>query len=355
MKKLFIAALALASVVACSKDDNATIFDESKKSVELTILNGGGSTRAITNASSDETFVCAVAADLTVLFADKAGKVVETRALNAAETTTPGTAGADGLVPTTYSFHRLPETVQQVAVIALRGNASPATLTNARNIWVTETPNAEVANIVVYGESAVFSDPDGNCVKVDDVEYPLFKCSVRVAPAHTRFEVLSFQCTDLGENEYGYSQITLNEMAVVGTTYKQPLNKVLTSKNDIATANGENETGKAWSWNWVAAKNDLSAAPVTPKELEVSMTVVGKNYTVAIPEKTLSIVGYQKDGQNITEFKAENIYKLTVPFKEANIDTTDAYICVDVDVTIAKWVINTITPVFGTNPPASNN
>ena len=349
MKKLFICALALASVVACSKDDNATIFDESKKSVELTILNGGGGTRAITDASSDEAFECATAADLTVLFADKAGKVVETRALTAAETTKPGTAGDDGLIPTTYSFHRLPETVQQVAVIALRGNDSPATLTDARNIWVTETPDAEVKDIVVYGESAVFSDPDGNCVKVDDVEYPLFKCSVRVAPAHTRFEVLSFKCTDLGENEYGYSQITLNEMAVVGTTYKQSLNKVLTSKDDVATA-GE---GKAWSWNWVAAKNDLSAAPVAPKELEVSMTVVGRNYTVAIPEKTLSIVGYQKGGEDITEFKAENIYKLNVPFLEANIDTTDAYICVDVDVTIAKWIVNTITPVFDTNPPAT--
>ncbi len=349
MKKLFIAALALASVVACSKDDNATIFDESKKSVELTILNGGGSTRAITVASSDETFECAGVNDLTVLFADKAGKVVETRALNAAATTTPGTAGADGLVPTTYSFHRLPETVQQVAVIALRGNSSPATLADARNIWVTETEAAEVANIVVYGESGQMSQ-DGFCKVEGDTEYPLFKGAVRVAPAHTRFEVLSFQCTDLGQNEYGYSQITLNEMAVVGTTYKQSLNKVLASKDDIATANGENESGKAWSWNWVAAKNDLSAAPVAAKELEVSMTVVGKNYTVAIPEKTLSIVGYQKDGQDITKFKAENIYKLTVPFTEANIDTTDAYICVDVDVTIAKWVINTITPVFGTNP-----
>ncbi len=342
MKKLFIAALALASVVACSKDDNATIFDESKKSVELTILNGGGSTRAITDASSDETFECAGVADLTVLFADKAGKVVETRALTAATSTTSGTAGADGLVPTTYSFHRLPETVQQVAVIALRGNNSPTTLAEARNIWVFETPDAEVKDIVVYGESGQMSQ-DGFCQIEGDTEYPLFKGAVRVAPAHTRFEVLSFQCTDLGQNEYGYSQITLNSMKVVDTIYSQPLNKVLASKDDVATA-GE---GKAWSWNWVAAKNDLSAASVTPKELKVAMTVVGKNYTVAIPGKTLSIVGYQQNGQDITEFKAENIYKLTVPFTEANIDPTDAYICVNVDVTIAKWVINTITPVFG--------
>lgn len=358
MKKLFIAALALASVVACSKDDNATIFDESKKTVELTILNGGGSTRAITDASSDATFECAGVADLTVLFADRAGKVVETRALNAAATKVAGTAGEDGLVPTTYSFHHLPETVQQVAVIALRGNANPGTLDAARAIWTTETPDAEVANIVVYGESGQMSQ-DGFCKVEGDTEYPLFKGAVRVAPAHTRFEVLSFQCTDLGENEYGYSKITLNSMKVVDTNYSQTLNKVLASKDDVATANGENESGKAWSWNWMATSTDFSnapvfaAAPVAAKELEVAMTVVGKNYTVAIPEKTLSIVGYEKNGEEITEFAPENIYKLTVPFTEANIDTTDAYICVNVDVTIAKWVINTITPVFGTNPPAT--
>ena len=339
MKKLFIAALALASVVACSKDDNASVLDSSKKSVELTILNGGGSTRAITDASSDETFECAGVADLTVLFADRAGKVVTNRALADATTSVVGEAGEDGLIPTKYSFHQLPEAVQQVAVIALRGNAVPANLDAAKTIWKTETPDAEVANIVVYGESGQMLQ-NGTC-EVDGINYPLFEGAVRVAPAHTRFEVLSFQCEDLGQNEYGYSKIVLDNM--VFGSYEQTLGKTLASKDDIATANGENETGKAWSWNWLA--------PKAKENLVINMTVTGKNYTVAVPNKTLTIIDYKKaDGSLIQNFEAENIYKLTVPFIEANIDTTDAYICVDVDVTIAKWVINTISPIFKTNP-----
>lgn len=325
MKKLFVAVLAIAGLVACNNEPE-TIFNSSMKSVSLTIANSNEVTRAITDASAGADFECAAAADLTVLFADRAGKVIETRAL------TPENKAQDG----TYTFHKLPETVQQVGVIALRGNANPATLAAAEAIWKTETLEAEVANIVVYGASGQMKQ--NNTCTVDGVNYPLFEGEVRVAPYHTRFEVLSFQCTDLGQNDYGYSKITLNKMTY-GGQYEQPLGKELLNPTTVATA-GE---GKAWSWNWAPEK---AAA-----NLVVDLTVEGKNYTVAIPNKTLTINGYKdKDGNDITTFECENIYKLNVPFLEANIDATDAYICVNVEVEIAKWVVNTITPTFGTNP-----
>ncbi len=324
---LSLAALAMIAV-GCEKNEN--ILSTSEKSVGLTILNGGSGTKAVTAPSGDQNFECATAADLTVLFADQAGKVVEKRALTEG-TATAGTAGADGLTPTTYTFHKLPETVQQVAVIALRGNSEPTTLADAETLWKTETKNAEVADIVVYGASGQMTQ-NGTC-QVDGVTYPFFEGKVRVAPAHTRLEVTSIQCIDLGENEYGYSKITLNKMTFGGAD-EQTLGNVLASKDDVATA-GEN---KVWSWNWIA--------PKATANLVVDLTVEGKNYTVAVPNKTLTINGYNKDGQAINEFAVENIYKLAIPFTEANIDATDAYICVDVEVTIAKWVVNTLTPSF---------
>ena len=324
MKKLFVAVLAIAGLVACNNEPE-TIFNSSMKSVALTIANSNEATRAITDASATTDFECAAAADLTVLFADQSGKVVETRNLTA------GTNEGG-----TYTFHKLPETVQQVGVIALRGNANPATLAAAEAIWKTETLEAEVANIVVYGASGQMVQ-NGEC-PVDGVNYPLFEGKVRVAPYHTRFEVLEFKCTDLGQNEYGYSKITLNKMTY-GGQYEQALGKELLNPTTVATA-GE---GKAWSWNWA---NEKAAA-----NLVVDLTVEGKNYTVAIPNKTLTINGYQdENGDPITTFECENVYKLKVPFLEANIDATDAYICVNVEVEIAKWVVNTITPTFGTNP-----
>ena len=328
MKKLFIAAMALATIVSCSKDD-VNVLNSSEKSVSLSILNSNEVvSRAITDASAAEAFECAAATDLTVLFADRAGKVIETRNL---------TAGAqEGAV---YTFHSLPQEVQQVGVIALRGNTSPATLAGAETIWKTETLDAEVTNIVVYGASGQMTQ-NGTC-SVDGKDFPLFEGEVTVEPYHTRLEVTGIKCSDLGQTEYGYSQIVLDKMTY-GGQYEQTLGKTLTSATDIATANGENETGKVWSWNWAPEK---AAA-----NLVVDMTVTGKNYTVAVPKKTLTINGYNdKDGKPITKFECGNIYKLEIPFLESNIDETNNYICVNVDVTIAEWKINTITPTFGTN------
>lgn len=329
MKKLFIAAMALATIVSCSKDD-VNVLNSSEKSVSLSILNSNEVvSRAITDKSANEDFNCADATDLTVLFADQAGKVITTKNLTA----------ADSFVGAVYTFHKLPQEVQQVGVIALRGNASPATLAAAEAIWKTETLDAEVANIVVYGASGQMTQ--NNTCTVDGEEFPLFEGEVTVAPYHTRLEVTGIQCTNLGQTEYGYSQIVLNKMTY-GAQYEQTLGKTLTSATDIATANGENETGKVWSWNWAPEK---AAA-----NLVVDLTVTGKNYTVAVPNKTLTINGYNdNNGNAITKFECGNIYKLEIPFLESNIDETNNYICVNVDVTIAKWKINTITPTFGTN------
>lgn len=332
MKKLFVAVLAIAALAACNKEE-APILNTSKKSVSMTILNGGEATRAITDASDDENFECAGEADLTVLFADANGKVVESRALSAAEEKVEGKAEEGQLVPTTYTFHRLPETVMQVGVIALRDNVEPASLADAKGLWNTETKDAKVADIVVYGEDLELTPAD-YCAKVGDEEFPFFNAAVRVAPAHTRFEVLSFTCEDLGQTEYGYSQIDLVKMTMGAD--EQALNKTLTPENNSANA-GEDQ---AWSWNWIAPH---AFSPIT-----VDLVVTGKNYTVAIPEKTLTIDKLMNNGTEVTEFAVENIYKLNVPFYEKNIDATDAYICVDVEVTIAKWVVNTLTPVFKT-------
>jgi hypothetical protein len=321
MKKLFFAAMALAAIVSCSKEE-VNVLSTSEKSVALSILNSNEVvSRAITDASADEAFDCAAATDLTVLFADQAGKVITSQNL---------TAGSkEGTV---YTFHKLPEQVQQVGVIALRGNAAPATLADAEAIWKTETLAAEVKDIVVYGASGQMTST--TTCELDGVNYPLFEGAVEVEPYHTRLEVTGIKCSDLGQNEYGYSQIVLDKMTY-GAQYEQALGKTLASTTDVATA-GE---GKVWSWNWAPEKDAAN--------LVVDMTVTGKNYTVAVPKKTLTINGYNdKNGDPITKFECGNIYKLEIPFLESNIDKTDNYICVDVDVTIAQWTINTITPSF---------
>lgn len=357
MKKLFVAVLALAALAACNKEEAPTLLESSKKSVSISILNGGLETRAITNASATANYACAEEGDLTVLFADNAGKVVESRLLSANEGEAVGEENAEGLVPTTYTFHKLPESVIKIGVIALRGNAAPATLDAAWALWTTETKDAQVypnasSKVVVYGYGDLTrakdeAGKDAFCVV--DAKYPLFKGSVRVAPAHTRLEVLSFQCTDLGQNEYGYSQITLNKMTM-GTDVQELGNELKTAA-DIAYPGGDNT--KAWSWNWLAYNDKVAGKSVTKPfaNLVVDLTVVGNGYDVPAPDKTLTINKMKTpDGNPVTEFAPEHIYKLNVPFLEANIDTDNSFICVDVEVAIANWIVVTLDPDFATGP-----
>ena len=360
MKKLFVAVLALAALAACNKEEAPTLLESSKKSVSISILNGGLETRAKTTASADENFACAKEAELTVLFADNAGKVVESRALSAAPQKVEGAETPEGLVPTTYTFHKLPESVIKIGVIALRNNAVPATLDAAKDIWTTETKDAEVANIVVYGYGDLTrakdeAGEDAFCVV--DAKYPLFEGSVRVAPAHTRLEVLSFQCTDLATHTndangvYGYSKITLNKMTMGADV--QELGNELKSATDVAYPDGDST--KAWSWNWLAYTDGDTTVEKARENLVVDLTVEGNGYDVPAPDKTLTInaMKYKKeDGtyEYVQKFEPEHIYKLNVPFLEANIDTDNSFICVDVEVAIANWIVVTLEPEFATNP-----
>ena len=123
MKKLFIAALALASVVACSKD-GVSQLESSKKAVSITIANGTSTTRAVEEMAAFDTndggvgsiqdqataAACAETDELVVLFANNAGTVEEAYSFAEAEATT--TAGQY-----TYTWHNVSESVTQGAVV----------------------------------------------------------------------------------------------------------------------------------------------------------------------------------------------------------------------------------------------
>ena len=80
MKKLFIAAMALATIVSCSKDDaNYGDLQKSQKSVTISIANLQQATRAAVeggeNAPGQKEAV-AKDTDLKFLFADATGKIL---------------------------------------------------------------------------------------------------------------------------------------------------------------------------------------------------------------------------------------------------------------------------------------
>lgn len=352
MKRFFIATLALVAVVGCSKDDEgASILETSKKSVAIKIQNALPAGRAVTTPAPATGAACTAAEDLVFGFCNGAGLVLTT--LTLADATV-----VDGI----YTFHGIPQQVSEVFAIANGAAASkitksncPATLDAAHQLWRAQTPDVEWSEIVVFGHSVAKhqKDESGEEVfcEVDGHKYPLFEASLTVVPNHARLEVGQVKCTDLGTK---YSKVTLNSM-VFADNLTQSFGEsgvALTPEANVATA-GE---GKVWSWN----VSKPATSDIHRPDLDLHVTVEGKDWTVpaGTENRMVRVVDYKapanyanaatnvNEAGNLKLFLPGEIYTMNLDFSESNIHTDSDNLCVNVNVTIANWVIVPVTPVF---------
>ena len=385
MKKLFIAAMALATIVSCSKDDADTVLTSKQKSVKITIDNIAKGTRGETPAADSQDLAAADATDLVFLFADAGGKVLQSRTLNEDDENYSLLTKEDN---GTYTFHKLPENVTMIGVIA-NATTTPATLADAVKAWTNESAqlDKEYKKVVAYG-SPVNADSEltqlnakggVDLTRVQGEEatapdehtgtYPLYEASVRVAPYMARIEITRVACTDLGKTANdGFSKITINSLSLAGGEYTTNAtadaitgdkatraytctvgsddNNVLEEAYVAEPESGDKAVAagtKVWSWNIL---------PQKISNLTVGMVVEGNGYTIPSEnaDKTVTVTSYANQAGAITEFKSENIYRFAIDFSEKNVDAGDAYICVNVTVQIANWVINETTVDFQTKP-----
>ena len=359
MKKYLFAALALTALVACSKDPIDDVLTSSEKSVFISIANMASDTRAtggITGGNADDV-ACATNTELVFLFADKDGNILKKKAWN---------EGVDGTNPATIrAFHRLPEQVTQVAVIAhyaAYADDDFDNLSDAVNAWETQTDAivaGELSSVVVYGVDNELS-PNGTCT-VDGDTYAKMEASVTVAPHMSRIEIGQIACTDLGTK---YSKIGLENISFATGAYTYKFADAFA--NDAALDSADANVVLDSSSDTYSLATDVLSWNITPQpvsDMILNMHVVGNGYTVQIPKKTVTINSYksnkanQNDNDNgtdgdttddtMTKFNSGQIYKINFNFSENNIDNNDI-LCVDVTVTIANWVVNTITPGFAT-------
>ncbi|MBQ6988135.1 MAG: hypothetical protein IJN45_03195 [Alistipes sp.] len=387
MKKLFIAAMALATIVSCSKDDAPAQVDLSNKSVKVTINNLASSTRAAAGetANGEDEKACAEASELYFLFCDAGGNLVgEALKLSDAQLVTPDGTGAEG-TEKAYIFHKLPENVTQIGVIA-NVTSAPASLADAVALWQNEANLValEYTDVVAYSipqnGNGIALKQNGTCTVGEGENqhtYPLFEADVTITPYMARIEIGHIGCKDLtiGDNE-GYSKIGITSLSLAGgnlaidndingtATPASATNKPYTVTMGTF-ANAEAVTGDyvltaahtteddgnvitpktgADCWSWNILPQDVS-------NLTTNIYVVGDGYKVPVgsENKTVTINSYKVENQTISTFDAQNIYKFNIDFSEDNIDETNNYICVDVDVTIAQWVVNDVEVGFQTN------
>ena len=366
MKKLFIAAMALATIVSCSKDDGQDpVLSSSKKAVAIQITNAATSTtradysEGVTAQGKDEP--CAKASELQVFFANNAGVIVEHYNLTAGvETSVAGEIedDSDNVNGVTYMFHGVDQSVTQVAVARLDASKDDDIIKNitngTTNISVLEdraesiekNNNRAVAEIALYGvdksltktnETHTGSPVENNThASNEETTYLVYTAHVEVVPAFARIEVTGVSCTDLGDENKdgisdlitGYDEMILNTFTFTNSSNNYSLDaikgvKFVGSYKKSTEADGTKTwatvadadinrsiapaTDKAWSWN------------VTPEsawsDMTLNLTVDAADYKVQVPNRDL-VIGDLKYTGSETDPTALGFTKNTVDGKD---------------------------------------
>ena len=395
MKRMFIAAMAIAALVSCSNEKDDTILTSSKKSVSISIANAVSSRAATLVEATDADDVEAVGSegqlltagtavvsaeldDMTFLFANDNGEIVQIK--SAADSSTP--EGVNDAEEYTLTFHNITEAATQIAVVRY-GDMQPLdivgdNLETVRNEAANEAENAEVEldQITLYGSSLLTAN--GTCTGEDGHVYNLYTAKVDLAPLFARVEITYVECTDLGEATYnmatdttvdpaavkGYDEVTLKDIKFGADkyTYSFAANTILKGKYDPTVAEDPvraNYTAtRKYAFDATGAKNlawNIAQQPAFSDETPLTMSVAthAYDYSNATKNTTLTVVGLTGEDGAVSTFEAGNIYRLDLDFKEANLDNYGDGICVNVEVTVAKWVVNIVEPTFKTNPATS--
>ncbi len=407
MKKLFIAAMALATIVSCSKDDGVPTLETSKKAIAIQITNAATATTRATlsegdTAQGNNNEACATAAELQVLFANNSGVIVEHYALTAGVTPATPVEG-DGV---TYMFHGVDQSVTQVAVarwdatdkdkdIAITDGATNISVLLDRAEDLELNANRAISEIALYGVDDSLTKTDAthtgspvnnNTHPDEETTYLVYTANVEVAPRFARIEVTGISCTDLGDENKdgvadlvtGYDEMVLNSFTFsnTGHTYKLAAiegEKWSGSYKYATTVDGK----KTWSaatessvvrslapdngaWSWNVEENSPWA------DMTLSLNVDAADYTVQIPVRELVIGDLKYTGTEadptamgfvastketgayyLSTYKKNHIYRLNIPFSEADLEDVNEDMCVSVTVDIVNWVVVPVTPVFG--------
>ena len=404
MKKLFICALALASVVACSKDDATQSLESGSKSVTISIANAVDATRADfvggdTTPGTQGQSAVAEATDLKILFANNDGTVLKELSLvggNAWDDThTGGTTTETEYIPAKdnasgagkYTWHNVPWDVTRIAVVRYEANEFAQGVegkdleTDLEAAALSETLNVarELDDIILYGTAPL--ENTGRTHQVGDIIYHVWDATIEVAPLLARVEISSISCTDLGDDNkdknedgtpnnatMGFDEIDIlsmvwnaaegdntystvmptdatDDVKILGTLYGSYVPNTVTNRPE--GADNTLEPNKAWSWNVNPSTTQFGS-------MKVDMNVRAYDYAVVKTNQPLNITGLStkapdaEGGQteDVT-FSAKNIYRFSIPFTEDDIKTTEDGLCVEVNVTVATWKVNTVYPIFG--------
>ena len=406
MKRMFIAAMAIAALVSCSKDEETIVpsVDSLNKSVQIKIENVTPAGRAAnvdgisagnTTATAGTTISSVVdASELKILFANASGVILKEMPLVGTANNHGGEDGTTDLPEYSYGsqpaateagasdglyvFHNVPAAVTQIAVVRYEaGDIKDAdgkggnVVAGTTNISAVKTAaeseelnlQRELEDIVLYDDDPLVSTT-GECVTIGGIKYYIYTASVTVSPIFSRLEIDYIKCIDLGEANDDADPATVDFDKLVLNTFTWSKYQILPSElgelngqygaTADATATEADEAARTckptegvWSWN---------IKPQAFSKMTLNMTASAKDYKVAgfNEEKQGADVNLYITSLTATQgawngsYERNNIYKLSIPFPQSALADQQG-ICANVTVTIIPWTVNTVTPNFGTN------
>lgn len=393
IRNLFLATLAALALFACNNSDSGDVLSsESSGQTKSITLNLSGITTSVLKSVGDKTQIggAITLTDVVVLLTDGTN-------IYAKKTITSGSADYDSITGSGYIFHEVNPAITSVMVL---GNVvgKGIDFTNVASVK-NSTLSAAGENIngkdyvTLLGEEALIVQPAGSepTNTHPNTSTTYYTAAVELAPLVARMEINKIQCFDLGNSIY--SSLQLVGLGLVDVYQQMKIDgTAVGSKLSVYTGSGStgviympglvtppagglefgNELLLAWAYDAITPMPTLDATtrsyfpggnankafgynflPVEGSFPNVKIrldNVIRKDgalntFTYVTTKNFTNVLGGALDSSHP---KAGYIYQFDLSFSEDNIGPWDpaSRICIDVNVTVKNWVIQTVTPVY---------
>lgn len=396
INKLMLAmAVAASALAACNKQETTPVVNDNmgNKSIVLNIANVMPATKGTGTTIADETQI--TLNNYQVFFADADGTFHTPKDKTAdadAETFFSFTAVTPDQDPDVVKqFHFLPQSVTKVVVV---GNAGTTKLdATTYDELMEDVQELAIANqqdpnkLVLYGMDASLTAMTGTYnheTEGEDVHpEPLFKAEINLRPAVARFEVTGFEYAKKDETtDRLFEEITVENLSVIN--WYQNATVALADNAITITAKDEDTyfggfynddtmypeyltqvTKSGWNFDVIDGVTLTEANPlsgVDPQAENYEDGVACYAYHV-FPGASPRFIA-ELTGENVVEETpvttkmylqttnnfapaAGNIYRMLFKFDDNALRAAEK--CIQVEITVAKWNVEIVTPTFGKN------
>ena len=373
-------AVAASAFAACNKQETTPVVNDNmgNKSIVLNIANVLPATKTPgTQIGATQVTLN----DYQIFFVDGNGTFYSPKdatASAAAETYFEVTEESD----LSHQFHFLDNNVTRVIVVGNMGKDFAPANEDAlwkllENVKIEDQQEEDMQNLILYGSDSDLKTTANHDSYEDQHPSPVYKAEVNLMPAVARFEVTGYEYAQVGETPREYTSVVINNQSLIGFYGTASLESTgetnwTVTPGDFAkplvTYTWDNvyqqyfakltDADKA-AWYYDATAYTLNAANnyVAAATSGETNDCYGYNvFPAAVPSFIFQITATDANGivtpmylqtkgfTGLDAIAAGNVYQMEVEFDDTVLKAAEK--CIDVKITVHKWVVTVVTPEF---------